>query len=81
LFDLNRIIKIMGFTSHSGAHNFVNRDLGVKPIATRENLRKGRPANLYRVGDIETALLKLRGELQVIRTPMEECRCSPSLFA
>ena len=69
LLSLKQIAKITGLAYSGAVHAFVNQCLKVKLSGRRKTITNGCPANLYRVGVIETALLKIRAQLQIVRMP------------
>ncbi len=69
LLSMKELAKVLGLPRRSSLWRFLKRSLKLRP-AKRVRLRKaGQPTPLYRVRDIEVALLGRRGELEVLRTP------------
>jgi len=67
LLDRKQIAEITGLVYPGAVGAFVRNSLRLKPADKRCTRTNGRRANLYRVGDIESALLTMRGQLEVVR--------------
>lgn len=67
LIDLKLVAHLIGLKSVQSARQFIVKSLGVVPAATRKT--GGRCAFLFRVRDIEKALLKRRREIVILRKP------------
>ena len=68
LLSIQELTEILPLRRKASVWRFLATNLKVQP-AKRVKLRKpGRPLPLYRVRDIEVALLKRRGQLEVVHT-------------
>jgi hypothetical protein len=68
LLSMNELKYVLCLPRKTSLWRFLKSSLNVLP-ATRAKLGNGgHPAALYRVRDLETALLKLRGQLEVVHT-------------
>jgi len=74
-FDPNRLLSmndlgdILCLPRKTSLWRFLRRQLKLFPARLVRLRKKGHPAALYRVRDIEAALLKRRAQLEVVRTP------------
>jgi hypothetical protein len=69
LLDLRQLSEITGLRYPSAVGGFISRVVGVEPAEKRNVATGGGVKYLYRVGDIETSLVKLRGQLVAVRRP------------
>lgn len=69
LLDLLQLSEITGLTYSGAVNEFINRTVGVEPVEKRKAAGRGRDRSLYRVADIERALVNLRGQLVIVRRP------------
>ncbi len=67
LLSKEEVARILPIRRH--VWRFLTKDLNVLPVRRVRLHRDGRASPLYRVRDIEVALLKRRGELEVLHTP------------
>lgn len=68
LLSRDQLIRALGLTAWGSVRTFIS-DLGVKPIDRERDKGRGGNKNLYRVGDIEHALVNRRATLEVVRLP------------
>lgn len=67
LLDVKQVATIVGLKCGDSARQFLVTSLSLKPVAKRPG--RGPSALLFRVSDIERALLKRRREIVVTRSP------------
>jgi hypothetical protein len=68
LLDRKQLYVALGLESYSGLRQFISA-LGVKPVEKEREKGRGGNRNLYRVREIEEALLSRRGQLEVVKKP------------
>lgn len=68
LLSRNQLIHALGLNVWGSVRSFIS-DLGVKPIDRKRDKGRGGNKNLYRVCDIEHALVSRRATLEVVRLP------------
>lgn len=68
LVDLKQLANLLGVSDASAAWCFVTT-LGVAPAGAKREEGRHRDSHLYRIGDIEKALLRRRKSLVVLRKP------------
>jgi hypothetical protein len=68
LLNRNQLIRALGLNAWGSVRSFIS-DLGVKSVDRERGKGRGRNKNLYRVDDIERALVNRRAALEVVRLP------------
>jgi len=68
LIDLKQVMKIFGLRSVQSARRFIVESIKLAPIAKKKSAGR-RAAFLFRVGDIEKALLRRRKAIRIIQKP------------
>jgi len=68
LLDRKQLQEALGLTSYNGLRQFITA-LGVMPLEKEREKGRGGNRNLYRVREIEKALLSRRGQLEVVKKP------------